>query len=315
MMAPLALLCFFAPIGRRSEKKATRAAHKLARVSEPWWRGLLAHLVLFTNKRYMLMVMGYAAISWCMGGLTYWAIDFITHTGIESDKTSASFVTGAVTALAGLIGTAFGGVMLDRRTADRDLNYWGYLQAAKLNYLFVLLAIPPLVLATELTSPVSFYFTLLVAMTLLLCTTTIANSGLMWCAEPGMQEFAMAMSTVIIHLFGDVPSNVVMGAVRDATGGRTDPRAWRWMFYSAEVALIPCAVLWIIAAVVGQRCIDQREPVGKLEIFEDLLSSGEEHGSMEHSPSLCSLDGADDDEDTEKTRMRTLSKADGYANS
>ena len=62
----------------------------------------------------MLAVLGYALFTWCVGGLVFWGIDFVTHTGIESDKTAAGFKMGAVTAAAGLLGTAISGWVLDR---------------------------------------------------------------------------------------------------------------------------------------------------------------------------------------------------------
>ena len=65
----------------------------------------------------------------------------------------------------------------------------------------------------------------------------------------------MAMCTVLIHLFGDVPSNVVMGATREAFGGKEDPRAWRMMFYSgnssclASDPLLPAFILCCLPAL------------------------------------------------------------------
>jgi len=276
IMCPLALICFFTPIGRTADKKRAR----LDAVGEPdqtCWSKLVYHGKLARNPRYMLMCFGYAAFTWTVGGLVYWGIDFITHTKLETDKTAASFKMGAVTALAGLVGTALGGWMLDRWTAGRDVRYEGYLTGSKLNVLFIILAIPPLVAATEVTQVDLFYGMLMIAMTLLLCTTTVSNSALMWCVEEDLQEFAMAMCTVLIHLFGDVPSNVVMGATRSAFGGKEDPRAWRMMFYAGEVGLIPCILLWTLAICFGARAIAKRGPdVARLRIFDDLANTPKE---------------------------------------
>ena len=147
----------------------------------------------------------------------------------------------------------------------------GFVVACKQNTLFVLLGLPFLVLGTESTAQSLFFPSLLVSMTLLLCTTTSVNTALMVCVEAELQEFAMAFAIVIIHLLGDVPSNVVMGAVREAAGGKQDPRAWRWSFYSAEISLLPTVILWGAAAIVGRRIAAARLPVAKLEIYEDLL--------------------------------------------
>ena len=87
----------------------------------------------------------------------------------------------------------------------------------------------------------------------------------------------MAMCTVCVHLFGDVPSNVVMGAVRKAVGGEDDPRAWRMMFFSGEVGLVPCVLLWMMSVCFGARAIALRGPdVARLRIFESLPSSPQE---------------------------------------
>merc|ERR1740130_1092678 len=238
-MCPLALICFFTPIGRTADKKRAR----LDAVGEPdqtCWSKLVYHGKLARNPRYMLMCFGYAAFTWTVGGLVYWGIDFITHTKLETDKTAASFKMGAVTALAGLVGTALGGWMLDRWTAGRDVRYEGYLTGSKLNVLFIILAIPPLVAATEVTQVDLFYGMLMIAMTLLLCTTTVSHSALMWRVEE-------------------------------------DPRAWRMMFYAGEVGLIPCILLWTLAICFGARAIAKRGPdVARLRIFDDLANTPKE---------------------------------------
>merc|ERR1711988_1878522 len=101
----------------------------------------------------------------------------------------------------------------------------------------------------------------------------------MWCVEVELQEFAMACCSVMVHLFGDVPSNVVMGAVRKATREDSDPRAWRWMFYSGELGIVP-GIGFLGAAVVAGNIATRRKAllVDKFEIGNDLLSSAESPG-------------------------------------
>eukprot|EP00658_Telonema_sp_P-2_P086071 TRINITY_DN9967_c0_g1_i11.p1 TRINITY_DN9967_c0_g1~~TRINITY_DN9967_c0_g1_i11.p1 ORF type:complete len:138 (-),score=31.22 TRINITY_DN9967_c0_g1_i11:289-702(-) len=129
----------------------------------------------------------------------------------------------------------------------------------------------------------------------------------MWCTEPHLQEFAMAMCTVTTHLCGDVISNVVMGAVCDAAGGQHSARAWRWSFYSGEAGLVPCIALWGMAAVVGQKYVDSRTPVDRMDVSDDLKFLGIREGS-EPSSSFSSSYDLDDNLD-ENTKLQNLSEA------
>eukprot|EP00658_Telonema_sp_P-2_P086074 TRINITY_DN9967_c0_g1_i5.p1 TRINITY_DN9967_c0_g1~~TRINITY_DN9967_c0_g1_i5.p1 ORF type:complete len:527 (-),score=142.18 TRINITY_DN9967_c0_g1_i5:289-1869(-) len=305
-MVPLALLCYWSPIGRRSEKRAARIAATTA-VHESTMDKLLNHLTVFRNSRYMLMVFGYAAFTWCIGGLVLWSIKFIQNVGIQSNKTSASFTMGGITAVAGLLGTVLGGTVLDKFSAGKDPRFGGYVVAAKLSAGFVAVGLPLLVVTTELTNPIAFYAVLFLGLTDLLTITTIANAALMWCTEPHLQEFAMAMCTVTTHLCGDVISNVVMGAVCDAAGGQHSARAWRWSFYSGEAGLVPCIALWGMAAVVGQKYVDSRTPVDRMDVSDDLKFLGIREGS-EPSSSFSSSYDLDDNLD-ENTKLQNLSEA------
>ena len=69
--------------------------------------------VILTNKVYVAVVFGYAALSFVTGGFAYFGIQFMQKQ-YDWDAGSAGLVFGGITAFTGIVGTGFGGFYIDR---------------------------------------------------------------------------------------------------------------------------------------------------------------------------------------------------------
>src|SRR5215469_11165960 len=68
---------------------------------------------LLRNKAYLASVLGYAAVTFSLGGISWWMPSFLQRVGGRS-QSSAAFLMGAITVVTGLLGTITGGVIAQR---------------------------------------------------------------------------------------------------------------------------------------------------------------------------------------------------------
>ena len=170
-------------------------------------RDTAAHaLSLATNAPYLYATLGMAAITFSLGGISAWMPSFLQRSGFSPD--TVGITLGAITAGAGLGGTAVGGVIAQRwlRTNHRAL----YLISAWP----ALLTVPFGVLcffgprATMLPA-------LAVAMFCIFLGTGPLNAAIVNAVPAGVRATAIAMELFLIHALGDTPSPRLIGMVSD----------------------------------------------------------------------------------------------------
>ncbi|KAF3579250.1 hypothetical protein DY000_02034160 [Brassica cretica] len=99
-------------------------------------------------------------------------------------------------------------------------------------------------------------------------TVASVNYVCLHCVEPSLRPLSMAISTVAIHIFGNVPSSPLFGVVQDHID------SWR------KTALILTSVLFLVAAIWFMD--------GVLFVFGRVEGASELHGNL-----LYGLEGAD----------------------
>jgi hypothetical protein len=180
-------------------------------------------------KVYTTSVLGYVIYSFVMGAYSYWgpkAGQEIFH--IEN----ADEVFGGVTILAGIVGTYCGG---------RFLDYIG----SSVGNSFKLLGVATTVGATGCLVAfmsqrlVAFITLLAVGEFFLFATQGPVNGVSVRSVDPQLQALAMAISTDCIHIFGDVPSALLVGLFQD--------RVQNWRL----TTLILTSMMYLAAAVWG----------------------------------------------------------------
>ncbi|HEY0264975.1 MAG TPA: MFS transporter [Granulicella sp.] len=166
-----------------------------------------AVLGLAKNGGYLTAVLGLAAITFSLGGISWWMPSYLQRMGGMSPG-RAGFVMGAVTVVTGLTGTAIGGWLAQRwlRTNHRAL----YLVPAW----SALLAIPPGLLCFF--GPKSMILPMLaLAQFFIFLGTGPLNAATVNSVSSSVRATALAGQLFFIHVLGDAPSPRIIGLVSD----------------------------------------------------------------------------------------------------
>jgi len=164
-------------------------------------------LSLLKNKAYLASILGYAAVTFSLGGISWWMPSFLQRVDGRS-QSSAAFLMGAITVVAGLGGTITGGIIAQRwsRKTSKALYLVPAISAA--------LAVPPALLCffgpKSLTLP-----GLAIAIFLIFLGTGPVNAATVNAVRPEIRATAMAGQLFIIHALGDAISPRIIGAVSD----------------------------------------------------------------------------------------------------
>ena len=166
-----------------------------------------AVLSLLRNPAYVCAVLGYAMVTFSLGGISWWMPSFLQRVSGRS-QSSAAFLMGAVTVVTGLAGTAAGGWIAQRWSLrdGRALYFVPALSAA--------LAVPPAVVCffgpKTMTIPA-----LSVAVFLIFLGNGPVNAASVNAVSPGVRATALAGQLLTIHLLGDAISPHIIGVVSD----------------------------------------------------------------------------------------------------
>jgi len=192
------------------------------------------YLNLLQQAPYVLVVLGYAAYTFALGGLAVWMPNFLERVhGIPAVKATTSF--GAIVVVTGFLGTFIGGWLGD---------YW--VKKSRQAYLWMsgwitLIAAPFVVVALTASATSVYYPAIVVAELLLFMSTGPVNSAIVNLVSPTQRASALALSMFTIHLLGDVPSPALIGYISDASS------------LAKAVLIVPIAVvisgiIWLISA-------------------------------------------------------------------
>jgi predicted MFS family arabinose efflux permease len=166
-----------------------------------------AALSLLRNPAYVCAVLGYAMVTFSLGGISWWMPSFLQRVTGKS-QSSAAFLMGAVTVVTGLAGTAFGGWLAQRwlRRDARALYFVPAIGAA--------LAVPPAVVCffgpRTLTIPA-----LAAAVFLIFLGNGPVNAASVNSVPASVRATALAGQLLVIHLLGDAISPHIIGVVSD----------------------------------------------------------------------------------------------------
>jgi MFS family permease len=197
------------------------------------YRGLLA------SRPYVLSVLGYAAYTFAVGGISWWMPAFLERTrGVP--RTAATVQFGAIVVMTGFVGTFAGGHVADalrRRLKEADLWVCG---------ISALAAAPAALAAFTVWRPGLYLLALVVAQLLLFASTGPVNAAILAEVPPAERASAMAVSILAIHLLGDVPSPWLIGLVSDHS-------SLRRAVLIVPVAILVAGAVWTYAAWRGER--------------------------------------------------------------
>jgi MFS family permease len=164
-------------------------------------------LTLLKNKAYLASILGYAAVTFSLGGISWWMPSFLQRIDGRS-QSSAAYIMGAITVVTGLGGTITGGIVAQRwsRTNSKALYLVPAISAA--------LAVPPALLCFFGPKNLTLYG-LAAAIFLIFLGTGPVNAATLNAVRPEIRATAMAGQLFIIHALGDAISPRIIGAVSD----------------------------------------------------------------------------------------------------
>jgi MFS family permease len=167
---------------------------------------------LLTNKAYLCAILGYAAVTFSLGGISFWMPSFLQRMD-GREIAAAGTIMGGITVVCGLGGTIVGGVVAQRwsKTTGKALYLVPALSAA--------LAVPPALICffgpKTTTLPA-----LGVAVFLIFLGTGPVNAATLNAVPANLRATAMAGQLFVLHVFGDMPSSKIIGIVSDHTNLR-----------------------------------------------------------------------------------------------
>ncbi len=170
-------------------------------------------LSLAKNKAYLTSILGYAAVTFSLGGISWWMPSFL-HREAGYSIEAAGAVMGPIIVVAGLGGTALGGWLA---------QVWSK-KTPKALYL-----VPALSAALTIAPAVVCFFgpqrlivpSLSLAVFLIFLGTGPVNAATLNAVPANLRATAMAGQLFAIHVLGDMPSSKVIGMISDASNLRT----------------------------------------------------------------------------------------------
>ncbi|MGH9597499.1 MAG: spinster family MFS transporter [Edaphobacter sp.] len=164
-------------------------------------------LSLLKNKAYLSSILGYAAVTFSLGGISWWMPSFLQRVDGRSES-SAAYIMGAITVVTGLGGTITGGTIAQKwsRTNSKALYLVPAISSA--------LAVPPALLCFFGPHSLTLYG-LCAAIFLIFLGTGPVNAATLNAVRPEIRATAMAGQLFIIHALGDAISPRIIGTVSD----------------------------------------------------------------------------------------------------
>ncbi|XP_011092465.1 probable sphingolipid transporter spinster homolog 2 [Sesamum indicum] len=211
-------------VSRRDEDADESSKPSRLTVLTIFWKDMK---VLLLEKVYVVNVLGYIAYNFVIGAYSYWGPKAgynIYH------MSNADYLFGGVTAVCGIFGTVAGGLVLDRMTstisnAFKLLSFATFIGAI---FCFAAFCFKSLYVFLALFS---------IGELLVFATQAPVNFVCLHSVKPSLRPLSMAISTVSIHIFGDVPSSPLVGLLQDHVNN------WR------ATALILTSILFLAAAI------------------------------------------------------------------
>jgi len=167
---------------------------------------------LLRNPLYMTAVLGLTAQTFTMGCLAYYGVEYVQER-LGMSVSFAGVTIGGLSVFVGLVGTAMGGWLLDRMRGHSTSPVYGL----KILTLTTIASMPILYVGFAFNNLVVFFLALVAAEMFLFMTFSPANSVIIWSVPARDTPLALALSVMLLHIFGDVASTAAIGEILDQT--------------------------------------------------------------------------------------------------
>ena len=191
---------------------------------------------VWRSPAWRINVVGTTLMTFAMGGIAFWMPTYLVRAH-NMPLADANMTFGAVTVVAGLIGTLTGGWLGDRAFARAAGGYF------KISGWGLLLGAPFAAALPMMPTTTAVFVCVFFAEVLLFLNTGPLNAALVGCVPSLLRARAVAINVFFIHALGDAISPPLMGVVSDraslglAVGLTAVPIALAglWLLYGARV--------------------------------------------------------------------------------
>lgn len=202
---PGLLLAFVLFLLREPKRGAMEPTSAVAMAKKSDWS---AYLELTKFPQYRLVIAGYVAQTFAMGGFALWAPTFL-HRVHHMKNEAAGAYFGQALVIAGLIATLAGGFVATAWQRRTGRGYAGMLAVSSL------LTAPAAFVAFSTDDLAVSQFALAASMFLIFLSTGPVNTLILETVPATMRATAMAGSIFAIHMFGDLWSPRIVGHFSD----------------------------------------------------------------------------------------------------
>lgn len=196
------------------------------------WRD---YRILWRTPSYVLCSVGMTAMTFAMGGISFWMPYYLTHYRKAGEASTTIF--GGIVVVAGLTATLLGGLAGDRLRRRFPGSYFLVSGAA------MLLGFPFFLATLRAQEPFWIYTFIFLSCFCLFFNTGPTNTIIANVTHPAMRATAFALNIFLIHALGDVISPLVIGIVSDRSGGNLN-RA----FLVVGAMFLVSATCWLLGA-------------------------------------------------------------------
>jgi sugar phosphate permease len=191
---------------------------------------LTEYLGLARIKSYVLATAGMAALTFAIGGISFWMPHYLIEArGLPA---SSNLWFGVILCVAGFFATMSGGLV-----GDWLKKYWrgSYFLISGLG---ILCACPFVLMMLHAPFPLAWVW-IFCAVFFLFFNTGPANTILANVTRPSIRASAFALNIFIIHALGDAPSPPLLGRIAGRFG-------WNVAFELVVAVMVFAAVLWLL---------------------------------------------------------------------
>lgn len=219
----LGLLCFFMkdpPRGQSDEG-----------VHEPGKKATMAdYLVLLKTPSYVLATLGMAAMTFAIGGISFWIPKVFVEEKHGGTLGHVNTVFGAIVVVAGLLATLAGGWAGDKLRSRYSGSYF------LVSGVGILIACPFVIAMMYLPFPWAWVMCF-IAVFFLFFNTGPSNAILANVSHPSVRATAFALNILVIHLLGDAASPPILGKIGHYS--------WYTAFIVVAGTMALAGVLWL----------------------------------------------------------------------
>ncbi|KAK1941688.1 putative sphingolipid transporter spinster 1 [Phytophthora citrophthora] len=176
-----------------------------------WW-------AIFSNVPFMLIILGHAAYTFSLAAMSTFSPAIFIGLGLFESETTVSLMFGGLVAITGTIGTPLGGILVDylAKKNPTEIGRRCMISVQALFY-FMLAAVVFGLVMVVFASTKMLCLVFLTLCLFFMCALSVPETiAVLELFPKSRQAMAVAANTLIIHALGDVPSPIVLGAIKDS---------------------------------------------------------------------------------------------------